>query len=238
MRVLETEPRWRLLWTVWEDLPCIGWDRGLLWLRDTLTVLEYCNEKYSLKMETHNNITISISQQTDTTMHNMCFPSSIAHLSISIFRLLPKAQKSIYPYICVPYIHTGDTSFESGSTFCSQCRQLPDCSLLPSAPPGTFSPAMPLSEGDWWEAISVLLPRRQHPALLHWCTMWRLLSEGWVSLQAIKWSVHALEVVPGRLQPQQWTRLKPVTVVWLSEDWSSQPVWGWERRKGRKRCVL
>ncbi len=70
-----------------------------------LTVLEYCNEKCSLKMETHNNSTLSISQQTDTTKHNMCFSSSTAHLSISIYRLLSKAQKHIYLYICVRYTH-------------------------------------------------------------------------------------------------------------------------------------
>ncbi len=37
-RVRETEPRWRLLWTVREDLLCTGF-RGLLWLRNTSTWL-------------------------------------------------------------------------------------------------------------------------------------------------------------------------------------------------------
>lgn len=56
-------------------------------------------------METHKNSTISISQQTDKTTHNMCFSSSTTHLSISIYRLLLKAHKRIYLYICVPYTH-------------------------------------------------------------------------------------------------------------------------------------
>lgn len=66
-------------------------------------------------------------------MHNMCFHSSIAHLPISISS---QRHRRVSTPTSVYRIHTGDTSLESGSTFCSQCRQLPDFfPRLPLGPP-------------------------------------------------------------------------------------------------------
>ncbi|RXN21219.1 hypothetical protein ROHU_024396 [Labeo rohita] len=146
---------------------------------------------------------------------------SYVHLMVAV--AIIKAQKRIYLYICVPYTHRRHVSFESGSTFCSQCRQLPDCSLLPSAPPRP--PLLPclsrkvidekpfpyFSLADSTRLFSTDVPCEDSS-----------LRDGFLfkpsNEASMRWRLCWADCRHCSGPDQS------LTVVWVSEDWSSQPV--------------